>query len=82
MEPSAHSASLATVKMMIAWVGLVVGGITLSQIVLVLTGVFSALQIYKLVHDLRRQNRMDRVAEQAAASAIATVQALKEEARP
>lgn len=82
MEPSDSSASLATVKMMIAWVGLVVGGITLSQIVLVLTGVFSALQIYKLIHDLRRQHRMDRVAEQAAASAAATVQALKEEARP
>lgn len=47
-----HETNIATVKILIAWVGLLFGGITLSSVALVLTIIFTALQIYKLVRDL------------------------------
>jgi len=42
---------MAFFKMALAWLGYVVGYITLQQVVLFLTGLYTALQIYLLVRD-------------------------------
>jgi len=42
---------MAVLKIMVAWLGYVVGSITLQQGVLFLTGLYTALQIYLLVRD-------------------------------
>lgn len=47
----AHSPEMAFFKMALAWLGYVVGSITLQQVVLFLTGLYTALQIYLLVRD-------------------------------
>ncbi len=47
----AHSPEMAFFKMALAWLGYVVGYITLQQVVLFLTGLYTALQIYLLVRD-------------------------------
>lgn len=47
----AHSPEMAVIKMAVAWLGYVVGSITLQQVVLFLTGLYTALQIYLLVRD-------------------------------
>ncbi len=46
-----HDTNVAFLKLALIWFGTMVGGITLSGIVLGLTGVFTALQIYILVRD-------------------------------
>ena len=50
-----------------AWVGLwighaseVIGNITLSQIVLVLTGIFTVLQIWKILREFFRERKRER----------------------
>lgn len=42
---------MAILKMVLAWLGYVVGSITLQQVVLALTGLYTALQIYLLIRD-------------------------------
>lgn len=54
--------SSATAKVGVAWVGVVIGGVTLSNIALVLTIVFTALQIWKLVRNELRDRRSIREA--------------------
>lgn len=58
---SDHDTNMVWLKVCIAWVGAVIGGLTLSTIVLGLTGVFTALQIYILVRRLRKEIRMERL---------------------
>ena len=41
----------AMFKLMIAWAGALIGSITLQHIVLVLTGIYTAVQLYILVRD-------------------------------
>ena len=41
----------ALLKLALVWIGTMVGGVTLSGIVLTLTGLFTALQIFILVRD-------------------------------
>lgn len=41
----------AMLKVLIAWLGTVLGSITLQQIVLTLTLIYTALQVYVLVRD-------------------------------
>ena len=53
--------TVAWLKVAIAWLGVFVGGIGLSQIALVLTIVFTALQIYKLVRGLHRERRLEKL---------------------
>lgn len=55
---------IAWVKVSVAWIGLLVGGMTLSGIALMLTIIFTALQIYKQVREIRRERRLERLAEQ------------------
>lgn len=42
---------MAVLKMALAWLGYVIGSITLQQVVLALTGIYTALQIYLLIRD-------------------------------
>ena len=44
--------NVATMKILLAWFGAMFGGITLSNTALVMTIVFTGLQIYKLARDL------------------------------
>jgi len=46
-----HDTNTAVLKVLVAWVGTVFGGITLSGLVLSLTAIYTALQIYILVRD-------------------------------
>lgn len=55
----------ATAKVGVAWVGVVIGGITLSNITLVLTIVFTVLQIWRLVRNELRERRSIREASAA-----------------
>ncbi|HET8695752.1 MAG TPA: hypothetical protein VFM33_13855 [Aquabacterium sp.] len=48
--PDQHPGA-ALLKLLLAWLGYAVGSITLQQIVLALTGVYTLLQIYLLVRD-------------------------------
>lgn len=48
--PTTHP-EMAVLRIMVAWLGYVVGSITLQQVVLFLTGLYTALQIYLLVRD-------------------------------
>jgi hypothetical protein len=64
MDDSTVSASA---KIGVAWVGVVVGGVTLSNIALVLTIAFTILQIWRLV----RNEIRDRKARAAASVAFA-----------
>lgn len=56
-----HDTNMIWLKVAIAWAGAVVGGLTLSTIVLGLTAVFTALQIYILIRRLRKEIRMERL---------------------
>lgn len=49
-----HDAKTAYWKLTIAWIGTVFGGVTLSDVALTLTIVYTILQIYKLARDLWR----------------------------
>ena len=48
--PTTHP-EMAVLKMALAWLGCVIGSITLQQVVLALTGLYTALQIYLLIRD-------------------------------
>lgn len=48
--PTTHP-EMAVLKMALAWLGYVIGSITLQQVVLALTGLYTALQIYLLIRD-------------------------------
>ena len=45
-----HDTNSATVKVLIAWLGTMFGNITLSNAVLAATLIYTALQIYVLLH--------------------------------
>lgn len=47
-----HDTAMATVKLIIVWVGTMVGGITLSDMVLTATLIFTLLQIFMLLRRL------------------------------
>jgi hypothetical protein len=47
-----HETNMTTFKVFVAWVGLIFGGLTLSNVALTLTIIFTLLQIYKLARDL------------------------------
>ena len=52
IEPTeATHPGAALFKILVAWLGYVVGSITLQQVVLALTGVYTLLQIFLLVRD-------------------------------
>jgi len=42
---------MAMAKVAVAWMGALVGSITLQQVVLVLTAIYTAVQLYVLVRD-------------------------------
>lgn len=46
-------------KVALAWIGLVVGGITLGQIAAVLTIAFTVFQLYVGIRKLRKEIRME-----------------------
>lgn len=52
-----HS-NAAILKITVAWMGAVVGSITLSQIVLFLTAIFTILQIWKLIREWQKERRL------------------------
>jgi uncharacterized membrane protein len=60
--------STAWFKVALAWVLTVIGGVTLSQIATFLAIVLTIVTIYKHVHDMRRQARLDAAAEANAAA--------------
>ena len=49
-----HDTNTATLKMVLAWIGMAVGGITLSDIALTTTILFTVLQIFVLLRKLWR----------------------------
>jgi hypothetical protein len=54
---SHESVPVATAKVAVAWGGLVIGGVTLSEIALLLTIIFTILQIAKLIRQEFRDRR-------------------------
>ena len=52
---------VAWAKVAIAWVGIAVGGLTLSSIALVMTIGFTLLQSYILIRRLRREIRLEKL---------------------
>lgn len=76
------TAVTATLKVTVAWVGVVVGGLTLSNIALVLTIVFTSLQICKLVRQELRDRRAARAASAAFAETIRNPDTTPEGKRP
>ena len=56
-----HSTGVAWAKIALAWIGALIGSVTLSQIAVVLTIVFTTLQIYKLIRAMRRDARMEKL---------------------
>jgi hypothetical protein len=55
-----HSPAQALFKLLLAWMGYVLGSITLQQVVLALTGVYTMLQIYLLVRDKIIRDRAEK----------------------
>jgi hypothetical protein len=51
----------AWTKITFAWLMLGVSGVTLSQLAIVLTIIFTALQIYKQIREIRRERRLERL---------------------
>ena len=49
---SDHDTNMALLKVLIAWIGTAVGGVSLSSLVLVATLVFTLLQIYVLLRKI------------------------------
>lgn len=47
-----HDTNAATIKIIIAWIGAVAGGITLSNLVLGATLIFTLLQIFMILRRL------------------------------
>lgn len=60
----------ASAKVGVAWIGVVVGGVTLSNIALVLTIIFTTLQIWKLVRGELRERRAAKEASAKFAESI------------
>jgi EamA domain-containing membrane protein RarD len=56
-----HETGMAWVKVALAWLGVVIGGVTLSQVALVFTIAFTAFQLYTGVRKLRREIRMEKL---------------------
>lgn len=56
-----HETHMAWLKIAIAWIGATLGGVTLSTVALVLTIVFTGLQIYILARKLYRDSRLERL---------------------
>jgi hypothetical protein len=54
-----HNSNVAWLKVFCAWIGVLVGGVTLSQVAICMTIVFTGLQIYRQVRDIRKENRME-----------------------
>ena len=56
-----HETNAALIKLLVAWVGTMFGGITLSGLVLFATLVYTVLQTYLLVRDriVRNPKRKD-----------------------
>ena len=56
---SDHDTSTAFAKIALAWVGAMFGSLTLSNIALIMTIIFTGLQIYKIVREIwmRRNDR-------------------------
>ena len=52
---------VAWAKVAIAWIGIAVGGLTLSSIALVMTIGFTLLQSYILIRRLRREIRLEKL---------------------
>lgn len=78
MDDTAH----LNLKLVVAWLGTAFGTLSawpLSQWVLLATLGFTLINGAKTLRDWRRSNRADRVAEQALASATATVQAINDQ---
>lgn len=51
---SDHDSNVATAKIVIAWIGMLIGGITLSDIALTTTILFTVLQIVVLLRKIWR----------------------------
>lgn len=51
MNTDHSDTSPALFKLLIAWTGALIGSITLQHIVLVLTGIYTAVQLYVLIRD-------------------------------
>lgn len=49
-----HDTNMATLKMALAWIGMLIGGVTLSDIALTTTILFTVLQIFVLLRKLWR----------------------------
>ena len=56
-----HSTGVAWAKVAVAWIGALIGTVTLSQIAVVLTIVFTLLQIYMLIRGVRRDARLEKL---------------------
>lgn len=54
-----HSPEMAVFKLALAWLGYAVGSITMQGLVLTLTAIYTALQIYLLVRDKIINTRKD-----------------------
>lgn len=48
-------------KLLLAWIGTAVGGVSMSTLVLGATLVFTLLQIYVMVRKLRREIRLEKL---------------------
>ena len=56
-DPTATPDQTTLLKLALIWAGTIIGSITLQEVVLALTGVFTLLQIAKLVRDELRARR-------------------------
>jgi hypothetical protein len=69
VNPGEHEqVPVATAKVVAAWGGLIVGGVTLSDVALFFTIVFTVLQIYRLVRqEIRERAKAKQESEDFAA---------------
>lgn len=56
-DPNTAPDHLSLFKLALIWAGTIIGTVTLQQVVLALTAIFTALQIAKLVRDEIRARR-------------------------
>ena len=54
-----HEISSALIKVLVAWIGTMFGGITLSSLVLFATLIYTILMIYALVRDRILSNKKE-----------------------
>jgi len=50
-----HDTNVATIKILIAWIGVAVGSISLSDLVLTATLIYTLLQIFMLIRKLWKE---------------------------